>query len=135
MSKFGNKKTTVDGVTFDSKLESRFYLFAKELKAEGKIKGFELQKRFEIFPAFRKDGVLYRKIEYVADFIIYHHDGSIEVIDTKGVETDVFKIKRKLFEHAYPDLRLQAVTYSKLDGGWIELSELKKARKQRKASK
>jgi hypothetical protein len=135
MSKFGNKKTTVDGITFDSKLEARFYEFAKQMKADGHIKDFEMQKRFEVFPQFRKDGKLYRKIEYVADFVIHHHDGSVEIIDTKGVETDVFKIKRKLFEHKYEDLHLKAITYSKIDGGWIELEDLKKARKERKKSK
>lgn len=134
-NKFGNKKTTIDGITFDSRMESKFYEFAKQLKADGKIKDFEMQKAYEIFPAFKKNGKSWRRIDYVADFVIYHFDGRIEVIDVKGVETDVFKIKHKLFEYKYPDLELQTVTYSKIDGGWISLEKLKQARKIRKASK
>ena len=134
-SKFGNIKTTIDGILFDSKLESKFYEYAKLLKAEGKIKDFEMQTKYEIFPAFRKKGKAWRKIEYVADFVIHHFDGSIEVIDVKGVETDVFKMKHKMFEYKYPDLVLQTVTYSKIDGGWVSLDKVKKGRTARKKAK
>lgn len=134
-SKFGNKKTTVDGITFDSRMESNFYLFCKQLKAEGKIYDFEMQKAYEIFPSFKKNGKTWRKIEYVADFIIHHFDNKVEIIDVKGVETDVFKIKQKLFEYKYPELELQTVTYSKIDGGWVSLDKVKSARKERKKEK
>lgn len=134
-SKFHNKKTTIDGITFDSKMESNFYIFAKQLKADGKIKDFEMQVHYEVFPAFKKNGKTWRRIDYVADFVIHHFDGSIEVIDVKGVETDVFKLKQKMFEYKYPDLVLQTITYSKIDGGWISLQKLKEVRKIRKANK
>ena len=32
MSKFHNKKTIVDGILFDSQMESHYYLYLKELK-------------------------------------------------------------------------------------------------------
>lgn len=134
-NKYGAVKTMVDGITFDSKMEARFYEFVKQMKADGKIADFEMQTRYEIFPAFKKDGTTFRKIEYKSDFDIIHHDGSLEVIDVKGVETDVFKIKRKLFEKAYPDLRLQTITYSKIDGGWVSLDVVKAGRKERKKAK
>lgn len=133
-NKFGAVKTKVDGITFDSKLEARFYEFVKQLKKEGKIKDFEMQSRFEIFPAYVFNDKKIRKIEYVADFIVRHHDGEFEVIDVKGVETDVFKIKRKLFEHRYK-FPIKSVTYSKVDGGWVELEKVVAGRKLRKASK
>jgi len=134
-SKFGNIKTTIDGILFDSKLESRFYEYAKQLKEMGKIKDFEMQVKYEIFPSFKKNGKSWRKIEYVADFVIHHFDETIEVIDVKGVETDVFKIKQKMFEYKYPDLVLQTVTYSKIDGGWVSLAKVKKGRTARKKAK
>jgi hypothetical protein len=68
--------------------------------------------------AFEKNGRKFRKIEYVADFEVHHLDGSIEVIDVKGMETEAFKIKRKLFEKKYPH-KLSLITYSQMDGGWI----------------
>ncbi len=134
-NRYGNVRTEIDGIIFDSKLEARFYEYIKRLKADGHIKNFELQKKFLLLDAFEKNGEKFRKIEYVADFVIYHHDGSMEVMDTKGVETDIFKVKRKLFEKNYPDLTLQAITYSKIDGGWKLLSEVKEARKKRKKAK
>ena len=133
--KYGNQKVTIDGIKFDSRLEGRFYEYLKELKAAKQIKDFEIQKRFLLLEQFEKDGELFRKIEYIADFVVHHHDGMIEVFDTKGVETDVFKLKRKLFEHRYKDLKLQAITYSKIDGGWVSLDKVKKARKERKKAK
>ena len=77
-SKFGNIKTTIDGILFDSKLESRFYEYAKQLKEMGKIKDFEMQVKYEIFPSFKKNGKSWRKIEYVADFVIHHFDETID---------------------------------------------------------
>lgn len=47
------------------------------------------------------EGVKRRAITYVADFLVTYHDGREEVVDVKGVETDVFKIKRVLFELRY----------------------------------
>ena len=37
--KYGNKKTEVDGITFDSKAEARRYLALKTLQAGGYISG------------------------------------------------------------------------------------------------
>jgi hypothetical protein len=91
--------------------------------------------------SFKKNGKLFRKIEYIADFQVHHLDGSVEIIDVKGVETAEFKVKRKLFERIYLH-RLSVVTHDETFG-WIELDELKKLKrkgrksngKQRKAKK
>ncbi|CAI6293785.1 hypothetical protein NRS6181_14925 [Bacillus subtilis] len=61
-------------------------------------------------------------------------DGSIEIIDIKGVETKEFAIKRKLYERRY-ETPLKVLA---LDDflGFIELDELKKLKKlKRKAGK
>jgi hypothetical protein len=134
MSRYGNVKTTVDGITFDSKMEARFYEFVKELRMTGKIGAFEMQVKYEIFPAYTFNGKKVRKVEYVADFVVYHHDGTEEIIDVKGVETDVFKLKRKMFEYKYQK-PIKCITWSRVDGGWIELTDLKQARKERKKAK
>jgi len=75
------------------------------------------------------------EITYKADFKVTYADGHVEIIDVKGMMTKDFTIKQKLFEYKYPELRLLLVAYSKIDGGWIELSELKKARSSRKRNK
>jgi hypothetical protein len=133
-SKYGSKKVELDGHVFDSKIESKYYQQLKWLEANKQILFFRLQPRFLLQEAFQKDGKNFRKIEYVADFEIHNLDGSIEIVDVKGMETEAFKIKRKLFEKKYPH-KLSLVTFSQIDGGWIELDQLKKNRKARKAVK
>ncbi len=108
-SKYGNQKTVVDGIEFDSKKEAEYYCMLKILKQAGEIKDFELQPRYELQPAFEKNGDKYRAITYIADFAIINLDGTTEIVDVKGVETQVFKIKRKMFEYQNPDLSLKVV--------------------------
>jgi hypothetical protein len=101
-SKYGNKKVMQDDIVFDSHLERDYYLHLKALAKAGAIKGFTLQPRFELIPRFKNAGKSFRKTEYVADFEVYMNDGTTEILDTKGKETDVFKIKRKLLELQNP---------------------------------
>ena len=108
-SKYNNKKVIVDGIKFDSKKEAEYYCQLKLLKQAGKIKDIGLQQRFVLQPGFKKNGVKYQPITYIADFVITNNDGTTEVVDIKGVETQVFKIKKKLFEYMYPDLSLKVV--------------------------
>jgi hypothetical protein len=133
-SKYKSKKVEVDGHVFDSQIEARYYEQLKWLQEHNQILFFRLQPRYLLQEAFQKNGKTFRKIEYIADFEVHHLDGSIEVIDVKGMETEAFKIKRKLFEKKYPH-RLSLVTYVKKYGGWITLDELKKRRKQAKKQK
>ena len=42
MSKYGAKKTVIDGIKFDSKMEGDYYLYIKKQKEDGKIKDFSL---------------------------------------------------------------------------------------------
>lgn len=108
-NKYHNKKTTVDDIVFDSKREADYYCKLKLLKKSGEIKEFGLQPKYELQPKFSKAGKTYRAISYIADFIIVNNDGTTEIVDIKGLETQVFKIKKKMFEYKYPDLNLKIV--------------------------
>jgi len=130
-AKYKSKKVEIDGHVFDSKIEAKYYDQLKWLQNNKQILFFRLQPRYLLQEAFEKDGKSYRKIEYIADFEVHHLDGTIEVVDVKGIETEAFKIKRKLFEKKYPH-KLSLITYVKKYGGWITLDELKKRRKQTK---
>jgi hypothetical protein len=130
-TKYKSKKVEIDGHVFDSKIEARYYEQLKWLQEHNQILFFRLQPRYLLQEAFQKNGKTFRKIEYIADFEVHHLDGSIEVVDVKGYETEAFRLKRKLFEKKYPH-RLSLVTYVKKYGGWITLDELKKRRKQAK---
>ena len=107
-NKYKNKKTTIDGITFDSKAESNRYLELRLLLKNGDIQELELQPKFLLQESFKKNGKTYRKIEYIADFR-YIQDDKVIVEDVKGIETDVFKLKRKLFEYKYKDYELKLI--------------------------
>lgn len=108
-NKYFNQKVKVDGIEFQSTKEANYYLFLKQLQKEGEVKSIELQPKYELLPAFEKNGKKYRAITYTADFKVTYSDGREEVIDTKGYQTQAFRLKHKLFEHKYPDLTLKIV--------------------------
>ena len=100
--KYHARKTAVDGITFDSKKEATRYRELKALEHVGKIDRLELQPRFILMDGFRYEGKAVRKIEYVADFL-YRDLSTYELVveDVKGVKTDVYKLKKKLFLKHY----------------------------------
>lgn len=107
MNKYHNKKVILDNIKFDSKREKNRYMELKILEEAGLIKELELQKRFELQPSFKKNGKAYRKIEYIADFCYFdNHLGKYICEDVKGFKTDVYKLKKKMFEYVYKDLEL-----------------------------
>lgn len=108
MNKYRNKKVIVDGEEFDSKKERNRYKELRLLERAGEISNLELQPRFLLQDKFKKNGKTYRKIEYVADFK-YIENGKTIVEDVKGMQTDVFKLKHKIFEKVYPDLELRII--------------------------
>lgn len=99
-SKFHAKKTTVDGITFDSRKEADRYLTLKAMEEEGLIGNLRRQVRYELVPAFDVNGRHCRPVFYVADFV-YVENGKTVVEDVKGVRTDVYRIKSKLFARRY----------------------------------
>lgn len=107
-SKYHAKKTTVDGITFDSRGESARYANLKLLERAGVIQNLKLQPRFLLQEGFTYNGHKIRKIEYVADFQ-YERDGKTVVEDYKGMRTDVYKLKRKLFLYKYRDIVFREV--------------------------
>ncbi|MFP7202195.1 DUF1064 domain-containing protein [Lysinibacillus halotolerans] len=133
-AKYGNKKVKVDGILFDSEMEAKYYLYLRNLVDQGVVGYIELQPKFVLLEGFKKNGKTFRPITYNADFKVWYTDGHIEVVDVKGMITQQFELRRKLFEHRYP-YELKLITYSKIDGGWITHEELKKARAKRKRAK
>lgn len=99
-SKYHAKKATVDGITFDSRKEADRYLTLKAMEEEGLIGNLRRQVRYELIPAFDVDGNHYRPVFYVADFV-YVEDGKEVVEDVKGMKTDVYRLKSKLFARRY----------------------------------
>lgn len=116
-SKYGNRKTVVNGIEFDSQKEARRYQELRLLEQIGKISNLRLQVKYVLIPTQRaasfevyKSGpqkgqrkpgkVLENECAYIADFV-YTQDGSEVVEDAKGMRTAVYRIKRKLMLERY----------------------------------
>ena len=97
-SKYNAKKTVVEGIDFDSAKEAKRYAKLRALEDAGKIQGLRLQVPFELLPSFDCDGVKYRGMKYVADFV-YYRDGKVVVEDCKGFKTAEYKLKKKLMAY------------------------------------
>ena len=90
-SKYRNRKTVIDGITFDSKKEGQRYQELKLLQRAGKIRNLRMQVEFELIPKQAGE----RACKYKADFV-YHLAGEMVVEDVKGKRTREYIIKRKL---------------------------------------
>lgn len=130
------EKRTYNDIVFDSILEMRYYRDVVLPKVEsGEIVDCELQKPYELQPKFIKNGKTVQAIKYVSDFVITYANGHVEIIDTKGMPDSVAKIKRKMFWYLYPDSDYKWLSYSGIDGGWLEYEYIQAQRKLRKAQK
>lgn len=107
--KYGAEPTTVDGIKFPSMKEANYYCELKLLKRAGEIKDFDRQVKFVLQPAYDRKGEHIREIAYYADFVITYKDDSQKVIDVKGYETDVFKMKKKMLLYKYPNIDFEEV--------------------------
>ena len=104
-NKYHNTKVIYEGIKFDSKKEANRYKELKFLEKVGIISDLELQSKFLLQPGYvNAKCEKIRPIYYVADF--YYYDNELKkyvVEDTKGVKTDVYKLKKKIFEYQYRD--------------------------------
>ena len=94
-SKYSNKKTVIDGVTFDSKKEASRYLDLRLLEQFNKIKNLELQPKY----SFEMNGV--KICTYRADFRYIDKDGNEIIEDVKGYKTSMYRLKKKLMRAFY----------------------------------
>lgn len=91
-NKYHAIKTERKGWKFDSKLEARYFDYLNKLQNEGEIDFFLRQVPFHL-PG---------KTVYRADFLIFFANGTVKVVDCKGIETETFKIKKRQVEELYP---------------------------------
>lgn len=89
----------VDGIKFSSKKEAAYYGKLKLRKAAGEVVQFIRQVPFHL-----PGGV-----KYVCDFMEFRADGTVRVIDTKGMLTESFKAKRRMVEELYKPIKIEIV--------------------------
>lgn len=96
--KYKSKKTEIDGIKFDSRLEGFMY---SQLRDAG-IR-FELQKKYELQSKFKYNFESIRAITYTVDFYLPDYD---ICIDTKGIATQQGLMRIKMLKRYFYDHRL-----------------------------
>lgn len=100
VGKYRNRKTEVDGYTFDSIKEGTRWQELRLMEKQGIIKDLERQVKYELIPKTDK----FRACNYIADFV-YTMDGKTVIEDVKGYKRgqayQVFLIKKKLVYQIY----------------------------------
>ncbi|MST70664.1 DUF1064 domain-containing protein [Mogibacterium kristiansenii] len=101
--KYHNRKTIVNGHTFDSKKEANRYSELLLLERAGAIHDLRTQVKYVLIPSQRSKEtgkVIERECSYKADFV-YTEGGETVVEDVKGYRTKEYIIKRKLMLHVH----------------------------------
>lgn len=118
-SKYNNRKAEYydpqlkKTITFDSEKERDYYLILKDREKRGEITNLKRQVPIEIQEAFTDSkGNKIRAINYIADFTYSDvkegkYYGDYHIIDTKGMRTEVYKLKKKLL--AYKGIYIEEV--------------------------
>lgn len=106
MNKYGAVRTTVDGITFDSKKEAMRWCELKLMQRAGLIRGLERQYRMNVLPKNDK----HRKFDYIADFrYIDTKTGEWVYEDVKGMRKgtayELFSLKIAILRDAGYDIR------------------------------
>lgn len=115
-SKYGNKKVSFFGITFDSERERDRYLVLKEAQDKGLISELEMQVKYELLPGIKEEYVEHKKtkdvvkertiqlpITYKCDFR-YRKGEKVVVEDVKPSKFLIpkeFTLKEKMFRYRY----------------------------------
>lgn len=94
-NKYGNKKCTFGGISFDSEREMKRYLVLKDAEGKGLISGLEVHRKYELIPAIKEvqtvqlktktkevERTVQQAITYTCDFV-YVKDGKDVIEDIK----------------------------------------------------
>lgn len=100
-NKYGAKKETVDGITFDSLKEGGRY---RDLLLLKHVKGKDRVVEIVAHPKLSIDVEGMHICNYFPDFKVTYEDGRVEWEDVKGPKTKtlaVYRLKKKLVEAIY----------------------------------
>lgn len=103
--KYNAHRVRYAGFTFDSQAECDRYIELTVMRKAGVIEGeIKVHPVYNLQQHFCYNGKVERAITYVADFE-YKEVGNLRIVveDVKGVRTEVYRLKRKLFLYLYGD--------------------------------
>lgn len=103
-AKYGSRRTLYGGIEYHSKKEADY---AAELDL--RIRAGDIKRWGRQVPIpLEVEGV--RVALYLMDFEIWHLNGSIEWVEVKGYQTDLWKLKWKMLQAMLPRYRKQLKT-------------------------
>ena len=125
-NKYKAVKTTIDGITFDSKREAKRYTELKILEKAGHITHLELQPEYSIDIGGKhickyKADFRYFTVRAESNERFYNSKGEWQtptmtgdkegqvVEDSKGFKTPIYRLKKKLVEALYPGTLIKEV--------------------------
>lgn len=91
-TKYNNVRQTYNNYNYDSRFEARVAAELDLLQAAGEITTIERQFKISL------DVAGHHIANYYCDFRVEYPDGTFELIEAKGVETEAYRLKRKLME-------------------------------------
>jgi len=106
VSKNKQDRTCQSGHIHNSQKECEYCEKLRLMQRNGYIDRYDVEVRFELQPAFWSlPGKRVDPIGYRADFVVYHNgiikqEGVHEIIDVKGMKTQVFRIKWKMLQYS-----------------------------------
>lgn len=109
MNKYYNRKTVIDNIRFESHAEAQMYQQLKLMERAKEISQLKLQPKFTLQEAYIGiDGKKVRSLVYVADFSFFdNRKKHYRILDCKGMKTEVFRIKEKLFNKLMLDQNIK----------------------------
>ena len=91
--KYNAMKCIIDGHKFDSKIEGDYYILYRDKQLKGLISNLELHPVYPIIINSKKI------CKVILDFRVFDEDsGETKVVDIKGLDTAISKLKRKMVE-------------------------------------
>lgn len=100
------KKCTYGNSLYDSKFEAKYGMELDMRKKAGEITKWERQVKIPLVV----NG--YHIANYFIDFVVYYPDGVVEYVECKGLASEAWKLKWKIFEALYsdkPDVKLTVI--------------------------
>ncbi len=123
--KYNNQPTEYKGGLFDSKLEVKYVKYLEIQKMSGLIKDYKTQVKIEINVKYidgnpilttesatelKDKGIKSKHLtNYYIDFVIINNDGSVKYVETKGFETQLWKLKFNLMEAILTNADIEVV--------------------------
>jgi hypothetical protein len=94
LNKYGAKQSMIDGHTFHSRAEARYYQVLKYRQMLGEVTDVKLQEPFTVLGPKGQVVTTYR-----SDFTFWDNvEKRKRIIDVKGVQTPYFKLKKRVVE-------------------------------------